>query len=267
MNYACLNQEKNKIHFATKEYPTFLPIEEVEIDEPNKEKSRKLKKYYDGFKYAFINPENNKVYFKTREEPIILPVEYSKPELDDKLFIINENSMSEWEILEDKVVATYDITEKKLEDEKEQNINLFKRIHKIVKNAGLAFDYNNEKLYLSTKEFILDEINEKLESGDTEWIEDPIQWDSVDEKKLKMMKRLIESHYTMCDQRLNELLELVDACQTIYGLYEIEYLTEWPNTLVSTYEDGTVRMFMMDELLDDEGYLNYEKAGKVEEVE
>src|SRR6056297_733588 len=218
--------------------------------------------------YAFINiddPENKKIFFVTRDYPTLLEVEYPKPDLDPKLFEVKENNMDEWEIHEDKVVATYNITEKTLEEEKEKIKKFFNHIYKVVRAGGLSIDdENNEKLFISTKEenyeLIVDSLKEIDENGTIKWDNDPVQWDEVDKKKLQLMKSRIIDHYERCEENLDNLLELVDACQTIYALHEIEYLEGWPNVLLVTYDNGTVRMFLMTDLLDEDGYLRYENT-------
>jgi len=223
--------------------------------------------------YAFINiddPENKKIFFVTRDYPTLLEVEYPKPDLDPKLFEVKENNMDEWEIHEDKVVATYNITEKTLEEEKEKIKKFFNHIYKVVRAGGLSIDdENGQKLFISTKEenyeLIADSLKEIDENGTIAWSKNPVQWDEVDKKKLQLMKDRILEHYARCEENLDNLLELADACQTIYALHEIEYLEGWPNVLLVTYDNGTVRMFLMTDLLDEDGYLRYEKTENKEE--
>jgi len=222
--------------------------------------------------YAFINiddPENKKIFFVTKNYPTILEVEYPRPDLDSKLFKIEENKLDEWEIREDKVVATYTITEKTLEEEKEKIFKFFNHIYQVVKNNGLSIDNNGTKIFVNTKEENLELILEKLktidENEEIEWENDPVEWDTVNKTKLNQMKNRIIDHYERCQENLDNLIELSEACQTIYALHEIEHLEGWPNVILVTYEDGAVRMFLMSELLDEDRHLKYEKTGKVKE--
>jgi hypothetical protein len=219
--------------------------------------------------YAFINhddPENKKIFFVTRGYPKILEVEYPKPELDPKLFNVKENNLDQWEIHDDKVVATYEIIEKTLEGEKEKITKFFEHIYKVIKDGGISIEEGDKKIFVNTKEDNLELILEKLKdikiNEEIEWEGDPVEWETVNEKKLRLMKSRIIDHYERCDERLEELLGIVEVCQTIYGLSEIEYLEDWPNTIVVTYEDKRVRMFLMNELLDEERHLKYEKTTK-----
>ncbi len=219
--------------------------------------------------YAFINhddPENKKIFFVIRGYPKILEVEYPRPELDPKLFDVKENNLDQWEIYDDKVVATYEIIEKTLESEKEKIIKFFEHIHKVIKDGGLSIESGDGKVFVDTKEDNLELILEKLkdikDDEEMEWEGDPVEWETVDKTKLNLMKNFIINHYERCDERLEELLGIVDVCQTIYGLTEIEYLEDWPNTILVTYENKSVRMFLISELLDEERHLKYEKTSK-----
>jgi len=217
--------------------------------------------------YAFINhddPENKKIFFVTKGYPKILEVEYPRPELDSKLFDVKQNNLNQWEIYDDKVVATYEIIEKTLEGEKEKITKFFEHIYKVIKDGGLAIESGDGKVFVDTREDNLELILEKLknidEDKEIEWEGDPVEWDTVGRTKLSLMKNFIINHYEKCDQRLEELLGIVEVCQTIYGLTEIEYLEDWPNTILVTYEDKRVRIFLMNELLDEERHLKYEKT-------
>jgi len=218
--------------------------------------------------YAFINiddPENKKIFFVTKNYPTLLEVEYPKPDLDSKLFKIEENKLDEWEIHKDKVVATYNITEKILDEEKEKIKKFFNHIYGVVKDGGLSIDdENGQKTFVNTKEENLELILEKLktidENEEIEWENDPVEWDTVNKTKLNQMKNRIIDHYERCQENLDNLLELSDVCQTIYALHEIEHLEGWPNVLLVTYDNNSVRMFLMKDLLDEDGYLRYEKT-------
>jgi hypothetical protein len=285
-DYAFINEdnpENKKIFFVTKGYPKILPIEYPEIKTfdvkensidkweiyedkviATNEITEKIYKSPKG--YAFINEEdleNKIIYFTCMKLPKIIPVEYPLPRLDPKLFNVKEKDIKEWELYDDRVVATYEISEKSLKEEKEKVFNFYNHIYTVVKNSGLAIDENNTKLFLDTKEENLELILEKLknikEDEEIEWEDDPIEWETVNKKKLILMKDKIIDHYERCDERLEELLELVEVCQTIYALDEINNLEDWPNTIVATYEDGSIKMFLMNELLDDERHLKYNK--------
>jgi len=227
--------------------------------------------------YAFINVddlENKKIFFVTRNYPTILEVEYPKPKLDPKLFMIEENKMDKWEIHEDKVVATYTTTEKTLDEEKEKIKKFFNGIYKSVRAGGLAIDEDDQKLFISTKEenyeYVIESLKEINENDNDviSWTKNPVQWTEINKQKLEMVKDRIINHYEKCEENLDFLLDLVDACQTIHALYEIEYLEGWPNVLLVTYDNDSVRMFLMTDLLDEDGYLRYERTEtQKEEIE
>ena len=216
--------------------------------------------------YAFINaddPENKKVFFATRGFPTILEIEYPRPELDPKLFKIEENKLSEWDVQEDKVLATYTVTERTLEEEKEKIIKFFNHVYQSVKDGGLSILNGDEKVYVDTKEDNLDFVIESLKdmSEPIDWKEkDPVQWETVDKKRLELIKTRIIDHHEKCDDRLEDLIGLVEASQTIQALHEIEYLEGWSNVIIVTYEDDSVKMFLMNELLDEDRRLKYEKT-------
>ena len=218
--------------------------------------------------YAFINiddPENKKVFFATRGFPTILEIEYPRPELDPKLFKIVENKLAQWDVQEDKVLATYTVTERTLEEEKENVIKFYKHVYQTVKNGGLSIVDGDEKVYVDTSEdnleFVIETLKELDNTNNIDWKEkDPVQWETVDKKRLELIKTRIINHHEKCDDRLEDLIGLVEVSQTIQALHEIEYLEGWSNVIIVTYEDDSVKMFLMNELLDEDRRLKYEKT-------
>ena len=211
--------------------------------------------------YAILN-DNNVPFVVIPHEPTVLPVERNKPEIDPVIQSIQENSIKDWEVKEDRVVVTYTITDKIVDDEREKFINFVKnKLYDGVKNGGLTLDIDDGKVFVSTTEAIKNEIDkycEKLaDDEEIEWLKDPVEWQIVTKKQLKRMKDTIEDHYKRCDENLEDLLGIVDTCQTIQALNEIEYWENWPNTLVVTYEDGTIKLFFMKDLVDEEGFVKY----------
>lgn len=171
-------------------------------------------------------------------------------------YIIQEKPMEEWEVNIKKniVTVTYDIKKFSLEERKILAKEYFKWLHNYIKDGGSFIEINNEKLFINTEKYIIDSLNE-YKTGD-EWWDDPVQWKFLDENKIFLLKSTINNHLIRCDERLQELFELVENSQSIKTLHEISFLEGWPNTKIVTYENNQQDLLIMKNVINEDGYIN-----------
>src|SRR6056297_391966 len=102
--------------------------------------------------YAMIRYENNtvrKIVKNKKPHPNARPVEYPKLDVTNLTHDINEAPLYKWEVLENKVIAKYDIKKKDFEKEKEKALSII--------DFRIKQKYNNYNINYKNFDIIIDQ--------------------------------------------------------------------------------------------------------------
>jgi len=102
--------------------------------------------------YAMIRYENNtvrKIVKNKKPHPNARPVEYPKLDVTNLTHDINEAPLYKWEVLENKVIAKYDIKKKDFEKEKDKVISFIES--KIKQRYDHTINYRQFKIVVDQK--------------------------------------------------------------------------------------------------------------------
>src|SRR6056297_2191425 len=155
--------------------------------------------------YAMIRYENNTVrrFVKdNKPHPNARPVEYPKLDIDDSLYNIELKPYDEWDVLDDKVIAKYDIIERDFEEEKEKILDIV--------NSKLKQKYNNYNINYKNFDIIIDQkcierllLKKTILELDKER---EINW-KVNNHILRLKYNDIIDLLTLIDNKLNEYFD------------------------------------------------------------
>ena len=191
-------------------------------------------------KYAILD-KNNKVRKVSNKKPLpnALPVEYPEITLDKESYFIKQNPCEKWEVVfseeviseeetiktPEKVIVTYDIQPKNINEEKQKVLDLIRTKRKQLEIGGTVLNINGIDLSIRTDEVAQAKITsaklamDNTETASIDWEVQPYQWITLDAEKINQVSVLIFNHVEKCFSDAKSFQEELEACNTFAEIY------------------------------------------------